>query len=114
LEKGELRKKENRNQKKRRKSIMAAGWSSKRAGFESGGAGERSFQKQRRRESEFSFLQWRAALIGSLARDNIPYEVLDDETIIAEFGGSKRRMSPELQQENYKRDLEKYYQKIQN
>lgn len=90
---------------------MTAGWSSKRAGFESGGVGERSFNKKGRRD--FDFTQWRAALIGSLERDNIPYEVLDDETIIAEFGGENRRMSPELQQENYKRDLEKHYRKIE-
>lgn len=88
------------------------GWSSKRAGFESGGAGERSFNKGRR-GGEYNFTSWRAALIGSLERDKIPYEVLADETILAVIGGEKKRMTPELQQENYKRDKEKFYQKVQ-
>jgi hypothetical protein len=87
------------------------GWSAKRAGFESGGAGERSFNKTRRRDV-LNFTEWRAALIGSLERDNIPYEVLDDETIIATIKGEKRIMSPEMQRANFKRDQEKYYQKI--
>lgn len=92
---------------------MAAGWSSKRAGFESGGAGERSFNIKRRRGNSYNFTQWRAALIGSLERDKIPYEVLDDETIIAVIKGETKKMSPELQQENYNRDREKYYLKVQ-
>lgn len=88
------------------------GWSAKRAGFESGGSNERSFNKQRRRDDVLSFTEWRAALIGSLERDKIPYEVLEDETIIAVIRGEKRIMDPEQQRENFKRDQEKYYQKI--
>jgi hypothetical protein len=89
------------------------GWSPKRAGFEGGGAGERSFNQKRRREMEImNFTEWRAALIGSLERDKIPYEVLEDETIIATIKGEKMIMDPGQQRENYKRDQEKYYQKI--
>ena len=89
------------------------GWSPKRAGFESGGVGERSFNKTRRRDNDIlNFTEWRAALIGSLERDKIPYEVLDDETITAEIRGEKWIMSPEKQRENFKQYQEKYYLKI--
>jgi hypothetical protein len=88
------------------------GWSAKRAGFEGGGSGERSFQKQRLQEVIMNFTEWRAALIGSLERDKIPYEVREDETIIATIKGEKCFMSPEQQRANFKRDQEKYYQKI--
>jgi hypothetical protein len=93
--------------------INMGGWSAKRAGFESGGSNERSFNKTRRRDSDMlSFTEWRAALIGSLERDKIPYQVLDDETITAEIRGEKWIMSPEQQKENFKQYQEQFYLKI--
>lgn len=81
-------------------------WSPKRAGFESGGCGERSFNK-RVTPRIMEFDEWRVGLLAYLSRENIPVQQMPDGTIIALYPGGKGRMTPKMQWENYERYLDK-------
>ena len=81
------------------------GWSPKAHGFESGGCGERSFNKVKK-QTPMEFREWRIGLLFSLAKNNIPTEQLPDGTIRAKFGNFAQDMSPGLQYANYYKYLD--------
>lgn len=78
-------------------------WSPKSHGFESGSSGNSSWGKPRKYRVNYipDFWQWRAGLLAKLLQENIPVRQEPDGTIIAKFGSELRKMSMELQQENY-------------
>jgi hypothetical protein len=80
-------------------------WSPKKHGFESGGCGERSFNKTIN-PPVMSFHEWRSGLLAKLAKENIPVHQELDGTIIAKFGTFSQPMNPGLQLENYYRYLD--------
>ncbi|HIH93646.1 TPA: hypothetical protein HA338_06275 [Methanosarcina acetivorans] len=84
-------------------------WSAKRAGFESGSSGNSSWGKSRTHRVAYlsDFWQWRAGLLASLARENIPVKQEPDGTIVAKFGTEYRAMTPQQQQENYDTHVDK-------
>jgi hypothetical protein len=70
----------------------------KRRGFESGGAGERSFSRKKTRPVCREILtaeDFRLSVLESLTRDNIEYTILEDGAIEADFrGGIIKRLTP--------------------
>jgi len=80
-------------------------WSSKAHGFESGGCGERSFNKTIN-PPVMSFHEWKSSLLAKLAKENISVHQEPDGTIVAKFGTFAQAMSPDMQQANYNRYLD--------
>ena len=79
-------------------------WYPSQHGFESGGAGTRSFHR-RREPHIMKFDEWKVGLLVKLAKENIPVQQKPDGTIVAKFGTFTQNMSPALQQENYNKYL---------
>lgn len=63
-------------------------WYPKAHGFESGGAGERSFTRELKEPEVLEFEEWREAILYKLAKANVPTKLAPDGTIYAKFGSA--------------------------